>query len=80
MVSVLMGTAGLAALVVFNFVECVRLAVSGTLLAFPHALDQKYLVLLAWGFLVPWSGDFPRVGCLPFSRLPGRARQCSALL
>jgi hypothetical protein len=53
MVSVLMGTAGLAALVIFNFVECVRLAVSGTLLAFPHALDQKYLVLLAWGFLVP---------------------------
>jgi hypothetical protein len=29
------------------------LAVSGTLLAVPHALDQKYLVLLAWGFLVP---------------------------
>ncbi|HEY5214055.1 MAG TPA: hypothetical protein VIJ38_13645 [Acidobacteriaceae bacterium] len=53
MVSVLMGTAGLAALVIFNFVECVRLAVSGPLLAFPHALDQKYLVLLAWGFLVP---------------------------
>ena len=53
MVSVLMGTAGLAALVIFNFVECVRLAVSGTLLAVPHALDQKYLVLLAWGFLVP---------------------------
>ena len=53
MVSVLMGTAGLAALVIFNFVECVRLAVNGTLPAFPHALDQKYLVLLAWGFLVP---------------------------
>ncbi len=53
MVSVLMGTAGLAALVIFNFVEYVRLAVSGTLLAFPHALDQKYLILLAWGFLVP---------------------------
>ena len=51
--SVLMGTAGLAALVIFNFVECLRLAVNGTLLAFPHALDQKYLVLLAWGFLVP---------------------------
>lgn len=53
MVSVLMGTAGLAAMVIFNFVECVRMAVNGTLLAFPHALDQKYLVLLAWGFLVP---------------------------
>ncbi|MFZ0393148.1 MAG: hypothetical protein WBX09_08865 [Terracidiphilus sp.] len=53
MVSVLMGTAGLAALFIFNFVECVHLAANGTLLAFPHALDQKYLVLLAWGFLVP---------------------------
>jgi uncharacterized protein involved in response to NO len=53
MVSVLMGTAGLAAAVVFNFVECVKLAIQGTSLAFPHALDQKYLVLLAWGFLVP---------------------------
>jgi hypothetical protein len=53
MVSVLLGTAGLTAVVIFNFVECVRLAVGGTLLAFPHALDQKYLVLLAWGFLVP---------------------------
>ncbi|HET9100139.1 MAG TPA: hypothetical protein VFN62_07090 [Acidobacteriaceae bacterium] len=53
MVSVLFGTVGLTALVIFNFVECVRLAIFGTLLAFPHALDQKYLVLLAWGFLVP---------------------------
>jgi len=53
MVSVLLGTVGLTAVVFFNFVECVRLAEGGTLLAFPHALDQKYLVLLAWGFLVP---------------------------
>jgi hypothetical protein len=53
MVSVLVGTAGLTAAVIFNFVECVQLALHGTLLSFPHALDQKYLVLLAWGFLVP---------------------------
>ncbi len=53
MTSVLLGTVGLTAMVIFNFVECVRLAAGGTLLAFPHALDQKYLVLLAWGFLVP---------------------------
>jgi hypothetical protein len=50
---VLLGTAGLAAAVIFNFVECIRLAVLGGLRSFPHALDQKYLVLLAWGFLVP---------------------------
>jgi hypothetical protein len=52
-VSVLLGTAGLTAAVIFNFVECLRLALHGTLLSFPHALDQRYLVLLAWGFVVP---------------------------
>lgn len=53
MVSVLLGTAGLAATVIFNFVECLELAIHGTVLAFPHELDQKYLILLAWGFVVP---------------------------
>jgi hypothetical protein len=53
MVSVLIGTAGLASAVVFNFVECVRLGVLGSLRSFPHSLDQKYLVLLGWGFVVP---------------------------
>ena len=53
MVSVLLGTAALTAVVFFNFVECLRLAVRGTVLSFPHALDQKYLVLMGWGFLVP---------------------------
>jgi hypothetical protein len=53
MLSVLLGTAALTAVVFFNFVECLRLAVHGTLLSFPHALDQKYLVLMGWGFLVP---------------------------
>ncbi len=53
MVSVLLGTVGLAAAVLFNFIECVRLAVHGGLRSFPYTLDQKYLVLLAWGFLVP---------------------------
>jgi hypothetical protein len=53
MVSVLIGTAGLAFAVIFNFVECLRLAMQGGLRSFPHALDQKYLVLLGWGFVVP---------------------------
>ena len=53
MVSVLLGTAGLTAAVTFNFVECLRLALQGTLLSFPHVLDQKYLVLMGWGFIVP---------------------------
>jgi hypothetical protein len=53
MVSVLIGTAGLASAVIFNFVECVRLAFQGSLRSFPHSLDQKYLVVLGWGFVVP---------------------------
>ncbi|HTW79280.1 MAG TPA: hypothetical protein VME23_07055 [Terracidiphilus sp.] len=53
MASVLLGTAGLAAAVLFNLVECVRLALAGASPAFPHAFDQKYLVILGWGFLVP---------------------------
>ncbi len=53
MVSVIIGTAGLASAVIFNFVECVRLGLEGGLRSFPHSLDQKYLVLLGWGFVVP---------------------------
>ena len=53
MVSVLVGTAGLVSVVIFNFVECVRLGMEGGLRSFPHSLDQKYLVLLGWGFVVP---------------------------
>jgi uncharacterized protein involved in response to NO len=53
MVSVLIGTAGLTSAVIFNFVECVCLGLQGGLRSFPHSLDQKYLVLLGWGFVVP---------------------------
>lgn len=53
MVSVLLGTAGLTAAIIFNFVECIRLAIAGVTPSFPHALDQKYLVILGWGFIVP---------------------------
>jgi hypothetical protein len=53
MISVLLGTAGLLAAVIFNFVECLRLATTAASPSFPHGLDQKYLVLLGWGFLAP---------------------------
>lgn len=58
MISVLMGTAGLLGAVIFNLVECVRLAVAGASESFPHALDQRYLVILAWGFLAPTVWGF----------------------
>jgi hypothetical protein len=53
MISVLLSTAGLFGVVIFNFVECLRVAMSAVSPSFPHALDQKYLVLLGWGFLAP---------------------------
>src|SRR6185503_9767539 len=53
MIAVLLSTAALTAAVIFNFVECLRLAVYGATPSFPHGLDQKYLVLLGWGFLAP---------------------------
>jgi hypothetical protein len=53
MISVLLSTAGLVAAVTFNFVECFRLATTAASPSFPHGLDQKYLVLLGWGFLTP---------------------------
>lgn len=53
MLSVLVSTTGFFAAIAFNFVECVSLAMHGTEPAFPHALDQRYLVLLGWGVLVP---------------------------
>lgn len=58
MISVFVGTAGLLAGITFNFVECIRLAVAGTVESFPHALDQRYLVILGWGFLAPTVWGF----------------------
>lgn len=58
MVSVLVGTAALLGGVVLNLVECVRLALAASQISFPHALDQRYLILLGWGFLVPTVWGF----------------------
>lgn len=58
MISVFVGTAGLLAALTFNFIECIRLAAQGTSLAFPHELDQRYLVLLAWAFITPTVWGF----------------------
>ena len=53
MVAVLVSTAGFFAAIAFNFVECVNLAVRRAEPALPHTLDQRYLVLVGWGLLVP---------------------------
>jgi hypothetical protein len=81
MVSVLVGTAGLAAAVIFNFVECLNLAIHGMQLSFPHALDQKYLVLLGWGFLVPVVWGFSARWLPAFLAIPEpNAREFRAAL
>jgi uncharacterized protein involved in response to NO len=82
MIAVLLSTAVLTAGVIFNFVECLRLAILGTVPSFPHVLDQKYLLLLGWGFLAPvvwgfsarWLPSFlaldqPRTGALRLALL-----------
>ena len=58
MVSVLLGTAGLTASIILNFVECMKLAFNGSGQAFPYALDQRFLILVAWGFIVPTVWGF----------------------
>jgi len=81
MVAVLMSTVGLTAAVVFNFTECVRLAVAGITPSFPHALDQRYLVLLGWGFIVPVVWGFSARWLPVFLGLkPMRQRLYSAAL
>ena len=49
---------GLMLTLVANFAGTIYMAVRGTSPALPHALDQRYLVLVAWGFLVPFVWGF----------------------
>jgi uncharacterized protein involved in response to NO len=58
MIAVFLGTAGFLATLLFNFVECLRLALAGVSPAFPHNLDQRYLIVAAWAFLVPTVWGF----------------------
>lgn len=83
MISVLLGTVGLTSAVLFNFIECVRLALAGASPSFPHALDQKYLVILGWGFLVPVVWGFSArwlPAFLGISRPHGRVFSAALLL
>ena len=70
MVSVLLGSAGLTASIIFNFCECLKLAIDGSGQAFPYALDQRFLLLVAWGFLVPTVWGFSARWLPTFLALP----------
>lgn len=58
MQSVLLSNAAMFVLIAINFGLGVRLALKGNDPARSHDFDQRYLVLLAWGFLAPLVWGF----------------------
>jgi uncharacterized protein involved in response to NO len=58
MQAVLISNAALFLAVATNFAVSVCLAVAGVTPALSHGLDQRYLVLLGWGFLTPLVWGF----------------------
>lgn len=58
MQSVLFSNAALFLAILFDFIASLRLALAGITPARPHDLDQRYLVLLGWGFLAPLIWGF----------------------
>ncbi|HVU47522.1 MAG TPA: hypothetical protein VHD85_15425 [Terracidiphilus sp.] len=58
MQTVLVSNAALFLAIAINFVVEVRLALAGLTPARPHGFDQRYLVLLGWGFLAPLVWGF----------------------
>jgi uncharacterized protein involved in response to NO len=58
MQTVLVSNAALILAIAVNFVAEVRLALWGATPARPHDFDQRYLVLLGWGFLAPLVWGF----------------------
>ena len=55
---VISASIGLMLTLVANLAGTIYMAVGGAGPALPHALDQRYLVLAAWGFLVPFVWGF----------------------
>lgn len=58
MQTVLVSNAAMFLAIAINFGIGVRLAIQGVSPARPHDFDQRYLVLLAWGFLAPLVWGF----------------------
>jgi uncharacterized protein involved in response to NO len=49
---------GFLLLLILNLSGCLYVAFRGATPAFPHVFDQRYLALMAWGFLVPFVWGF----------------------
>jgi len=55
---VISASTGLLLVLIANLAGCIYLAFRGASPALPHIFDQRYLVLTAWGFLVPFVWGF----------------------
>jgi hypothetical protein len=55
---VLTGSLGFASTLVMNAALCTYLALRGSSPEFPHAIDQRFLVLAGWGTLAPFIWGF----------------------
>jgi hypothetical protein len=55
---VISASAGLMLVLTLNLGATIYVALHGLSPAFPHILDQRYLVLATWGFLVPFVWGF----------------------
>lgn len=74
-VVVVAGTLGLSAALVLNLGAALYEALRGASPAFPHNLDQRFLVLAAWGFIVPFVWGFSARWMLIFLGLPALRRR-----
>ncbi len=55
---VVAGTLGLLGTLIANLGGCIWAAMYGASPAFPQSFDQRYLVLMAWGFMAPFVWGF----------------------
>jgi uncharacterized protein involved in response to NO len=55
---VISASAGLLLVLLMNLAGCFYLSLRGATPALPHLFDQRYLTLMAWGFLVPFVWGF----------------------
>jgi hypothetical protein len=55
---VIAGTVGLLATLVANLAGCIQVALHSDSPAFGQQFDQRFLVLMAWGFMVPFVWGF----------------------
>ncbi len=55
---VISAACGFLLALVGNLIGCFYVALHGSSPAWPHILDQRYLALLTWGFLVPFVWGF----------------------